>query len=204
MAPLALAFFAAALALIGKLAIDAWSRHHQRCSVAAGLAGEIGAYLTFFRRTDGAAGFRAIAGLSIAERKSRLSAVSPLPSGHPVFDEVAGQLGVLSVPLAHEVSRIYNIVTGMRLIIGNLSSDRFAQSHDAAQKGILEFIASTIDTELPNANTLVVALDGESRRWPWKPVVATGVAIVAVGLIGGLIWYFGFFADAPGRIVCAE
>jgi hypothetical protein len=158
---------------------------------------ELGAYLSFFRRADAASAYRAIAQLAI---KSRLAIIPPLPSSHPVFDKVSGQLGLLSASLAHDVSRIYNIVTNIRLIITNLSSERFAQAHDAAQKGIIEFIASTIDTEVPNANTLVTALERESRRWPWVPIVVTGISVVVIGLI----WYFGFFADLPARVLCDD
>ena len=166
---LAAAIFTAAIALLAKIAFDLWNRHHERRAIAGALAGEIGAYLSFFDQ-DAATNYRKIAALPVADRRHVLSGFPPLPSGHPVFDKVAGRLGLLSTSQAREVSRIYNIVTGTRLVITNFSSEKFVQAPDNYQRGMLEFIAKTIDTELPRARLLVTDLDNASRKSWWSPL----------------------------------
>jgi hypothetical protein len=167
MESLATAFFIAALALVGKVLFDEWNRQHERRSIAGGLAGEISAYLSFFERRDAAAAYRKIAALPREDRRRRLAAFPQLPSGHPVFDTVAGKLGMLSAAHAHDVSRIYNIVTGMRLLLTNLSSPKFLDADDEYQKAMLENIAATIDQEVPTARSLVTALEEVAREKPF-------------------------------------
>jgi hypothetical protein len=164
---LAAAIFTAAIALLAKIALDLWNRGHERRAIAGALAGEIGAYESFFDQ-DVATNYRKIASLPLADRRQVLSGFPPLPLGHPVFDKVAGRLGLLSTSQAREVSRIYNIVTGTRLVITNFSSEKFLQAPDNYQKGILEFIAKTIDTEMPRARLLVTDLDLASRKSWWS------------------------------------
>jgi hypothetical protein len=171
MESLATALFVAALALLGKVSFDAWNRHHERRTIAAALAGEIAAYISPFEREPAAESFRKIAELPTAIRQQRMAGFPVPPSGHPVFDKVAGRIGLLSASHARDVSRFYNAVTAFRIFITNLSSEKFLKADDDYQKAMLQRIAATIETQLPLAQALVKSLEEVSRDRSWNSLL---------------------------------
>jgi hypothetical protein len=164
MEALTTAFFIAALALFGKIFFDLWNRHQERLSIAGALAGEIGAYISFFKSGGAADGYRKLATIPPDVRRRILAAFPPVPSGHPVFDKVAGRLGLLSASQARKVSVFYNVVTGTRLLITNLFSPAFLAADDEVQKSILEQIARLTDQHLPSSEMLVTELESASQE----------------------------------------
>ena len=141
---LAGAIFTAALALAGKVAFDFWERHRQRSSIAAALAGEIGAYFTLLNPRITATNYRTLASMAYEMRCARLRSMGKLPSGHPVFDKVADKVGLLPTTEAFDVSKTYNIITGLRILVSDLSSDEIVSADSAAQQGRLLVIADIL------------------------------------------------------------
>jgi hypothetical protein len=92
-----------------------------------------------------------------------------LPAPHPVFDKVADRFGFLSALDAYGVSRIYNVVTGLRLILTGVSSQGFLDAGDEIQVARLVYIANTMERELPAARLIVDRLQRVSRQslWCW-------------------------------------
>jgi hypothetical protein len=158
MLPFTVAFLVAALALVGKIVFDLWERHHQRGSIAAALAGEIGAYVKLLDPPNTVAAYRTIATFDHATRRRRLRSMLKTPTGHPVFDKVADKIGLLPAAEALDISAIYNVVTGMRIFMSSLSSDEFANADDEVQVAILGKIADTIEQYHPFALDLVERL----------------------------------------------
>ena len=164
MTALAAAFFTAALALVGKIIFDVWSRHREKQGIAASLAGEIGAYVELLRPEILVSSFRGIAEMEYPERVRALAAFGPLPSSHPVFDKVADKIGLLSTGLARDISKFYNVVTGMRLLISNISSDRFKNLSNDMQVRMIEEVIKMVEKHIIPATTMVDQLDRTARR----------------------------------------
>jgi len=152
------ALYTAALALFGKIGFDAWTRSRERRSITAGLAGEIGAYLELLNPQQHGQNLRTWAAADPAIRAAMLKAIPSLPTNHPVFDAVAGKLGHLTPEQAKGVSRIYNVVTGMRLLMAGMSSDAFAALPENLQTFNLEYIAKSIEDEEPRTKRLIADL----------------------------------------------
>lgn len=115
----------AGLALMGKVLYDFWTRFEERRSIAAALAGEIGAHIGIILPADLPGAYRRIATLDRETRVKALRAMPATPTSHPVFDKVAHKIGLLSADEAREISAFYNMVTGFRIHASNLSSDKF-------------------------------------------------------------------------------
>ena len=164
MLALTTAILTAILAIIGKILVDVRQRGQDRRGLAAALAGEIAAYIEPFQTRDVVVSMRVIAKYDRAERRSRLAGFPPLPTGHPVFDALASKVGLLPPELAKGVSGFYNKITGLRLLMGNVSSDRFLDADDAIQVGCLEEVARIVEVGLAPAQTLVDALSVEAQR----------------------------------------
>jgi hypothetical protein len=164
MVPLTTAFFAAALALLANFIFGAWSRFQERRSIAAALAGEIGAYIKLFRPSETALAFRNLAALEAATRRRRLEFVPRPPTGHPVFDKVADRIGLLPAAEALDVSSTYNVVSGMRILISSLSSADFLPADDQVQIAMLQAIARGIDEHIGPAQDLVGRLKRISEQ----------------------------------------
>ena len=152
------ALYTAALALFGKVAFDAWTRSRERRAIAAGLAGEIGAYLELLNPQQHGQNLRTWAAADPKNRAAMLKAIPSLPTNHPVFDAVAGKIGHLTPDQARGVSRIYNVVTGMRLLMAGMSSDSFAALPENIQNFNLEYIAKSIEDEEPRTKRLIAEL----------------------------------------------
>jgi hypothetical protein len=142
-------------------------------SVAAALAGEIGAYVKQFDPPTAIANYRAIAAFDHATRRRRLRSMPKrLPDTHPVFDKVADKIGLLPVAEALDVSSIYNVVTGVRLMISWLSTDEFAGADDEVQIAVLDRIADGIEQNYQPALDLVERLKGISSQSFWRHAAA--------------------------------
>src|ERR1700722_9958925 len=113
------------MAIVGKMAFDEYDRYRLRRGVAAGLAGEIRAYIELLQPATLAANLRRLASFPRPDRLAGLSAFGPLPNSHPVFDRVADRIGLLSVDIALQISKFYNVVTGFRLLASGVSTERF-------------------------------------------------------------------------------
>jgi hypothetical protein len=169
MASLATAFFTAALALFGNIVVSLFGRHRERCSIAAALAGEIGAYIWHLDPSTTVESYRRVATFDHATRRRRLRSMPRrLPDNHPVFDKVADKIGLLPVAEAGDVSSIYNVVTGMRLMITGLSSDEIANADDEVQIASLNFIADGIERNHRPALDLVERLKGLANQSFWS------------------------------------
>jgi hypothetical protein len=156
MTALAAALFSAALALFGKIGFDIWARHRERCGIAGALAGEIGAYIKSIKPSETAKNLLTVANLDRETRCRRLAATfGSLPNTHPIFDKVAGNLGVLPVHAVRQISEFYNFVTGYRLLLTNLSSDKFLESDDDHQFNMLKILAKGIEEQVEPINKLV-------------------------------------------------
>lgn len=155
---LASALGVAALALFAKVLYDLWHHWLERRGIAAALAGEIGAYITLLRPQTTAASLRTIATMGHADRVKALRAMAVPPIGHPVFDKVAHRIGLLSAQNALEVSAFYNVATGFRLHMANMSSDKFLEGPEAMQVTTLQYLAKAIEDEAPKVLLLVERL----------------------------------------------
>lgn len=160
---IAWAIWGAALSLIGKVAFDIWTRiskyRADRKSVAAALAGEIGGYLVTLNPDVTAPRYRAIAALDRETRVRKLAAFPPLPTGHPAYDKLADKVGVLPPHLTREISRIYNVVTGVRLLIMHFHTPAFLAADDEYQTGLIEQVAVAMEDHTPAAREAVRQLE---------------------------------------------
>lgn len=93
-----------------------------------------------------------------------LSAFGPLPQTHPVFDKVADKIGLLSIDIALEISKFYNVVTGLRLLASGFSTERFMNLPDKMQTGQLEFCLAALDRHFPAGAVLADRLEVISRE----------------------------------------
>jgi hypothetical protein len=152
---LAGAIGAAAVALLAKVAYDLWNRWREQRGTAAALAGEIGAYIALLRPKETAIVFRQIATFERSPRQKSFRGMARVPSTHPVFDKISEKIGILSVKDAMDISKFYNVITGLRLHINNFSSETFIDAEDAYQIGILIFIASGLEEHIATAGELV-------------------------------------------------
>ncbi len=170
MLALTTALFAATLALLGKIGFDVWGRHRDRRSIASAIAGEIEAYIELLNGPETSAGYRLLA--TAGDRAGRIAmfrAVPNLPTSHPVFDKVADKIGLLPIAEAYGISRIYNVVTGMRLLISGMSSQGFIDASDHIQVHRMIFVSDTMEREVAAARALVARLKRVSRQnlWCW-------------------------------------
>jgi hypothetical protein len=167
MLPLTTAFLAAALALGGNIIFGLWGRYRDRCGVAAALAGEIGAYVKQLNPPDTVTAYRKLATFDHETRRRRLRSMLKTPDSHPVFDKIADKIGLLPAAEALEVSSIYNVVTGMRIIISSLSGDEIAAADDEVQIAILGKLADAIEQNYLPAQELIERLKRISNQSFW-------------------------------------
>jgi hypothetical protein len=164
MIALTVALLAASLALFGNILFGLWNRFNERRSIAAALAGEIGAYIKLLDSPVSVQSYRKLAETDSEVRVRLLRAFPKVPSGHPVFDKVADKIGLLPAEDALDVSAIYNVVSGMRLLIVNLSSEQFATADAAMQSAMLITIADSIEKYSQSSELLVQRLIIISRE----------------------------------------
>ena len=157
--PLETAFLAGALAIFGAIAADWWKRCHERRAVAAAISGELGAYLELIEPTKTPVALRKLIEFPSEIRTLRLRALNKVPTNHPVFDDLSGKIGLLSPDLAREISKIYNVVTGFRLIFMSLSTEEFLAADKNFQDSQFERLASTIETHIASAVSVIAKLD---------------------------------------------
>lgn len=154
---------AASLSVISKVAVDAFNKRTQhrtdRRSLAAALAGEISGYLAALNPETAALNYRALAALDRETRVRKLAAFPPIPTGHPVYDKLADKVGLLPPHLTREISRIYNVVNGTRLLIGHFRTAEFLAADDDYQRGLIEQVAVAMDVHVPPAREAVRQLE---------------------------------------------
>jgi hypothetical protein len=154
---------AASLSVFGKIVFDVhgkWSqRRADRRALAAVLAGEIGGYLANLNPEVTAPKYRALAALDRETRVRQLAAFPPLPIGHPAYDKLADKVGLLPAHLAREISRIYNVVTSIRLIIMHFRTPEFQAADEDYQKALIEQVALAMDTYVTPAREAVRQLE---------------------------------------------
>jgi hypothetical protein len=155
MLALTAAFLTAAIALVGKVIFDSWGRYRDRQGVASALAGETQAYIVFLKRRMLLESLHILIAASREDRLSGLRVFGQLPASHPVFDRVADRIGLLSVETAFELSKLYNSVSRLRLIMSELSSDRFIALLDDQQIEIIEQLVVGIEEHIMPAQSLV-------------------------------------------------
>jgi len=174
-AALANALLVAALALVGKIAYDAWVRFDLRRGVAGALAGEIGAYVEIILAMDLDATLLAWVNIPVEKREGILRAMAPLPTGHPVFDKIADKLTLLPSEQSISISRFYNAVTSMRLLMMNMRSAEFVALQPDVQNANFRIVATIVGREFRSArDTLLPALRAladetalKAIRWKW-------------------------------------
>lgn len=98
---LIVALAVAALGLFGNIFLDRWKHHQERRTIAAAIAGELGAYLDLIRADETPSNFRKIATLDLDTRQKRLRTLHHPPTGHPVFEKVADKIGGLGRSRCH-------------------------------------------------------------------------------------------------------
>jgi hypothetical protein len=161
--PVAAAIGTASLSVIGKVIFDVYSRvsdrRAERRAIAATLAGETGGYLLALNPEIAAKNYRALADLDRAARLRKLAAFPPLPTGHPAYDKLADKVGLLPPHLTREISRIYNVVTGVRLLIMHFRTTEFLAADDDYQQGLIRQVAVAMDTHVPAARTAIEELE---------------------------------------------
>ena len=168
MSALTTAFSAAALAVLGKIVFDVWARYRERRGIAGALAGEISAYVDFLKPETTSATFRSLAALGREQRLDWLRTYPPLPTSHPVFDKVADKIGILPFRVARGVSRTYNLVTGIRLLLSSMTTPGFLEASDAVQQGRLIVVAEALGREDPAARDLIAMLHHISQQSFWR------------------------------------
>jgi hypothetical protein len=159
------ALVAGLVGFAAKIGNDIRTEHEARKSIAAALAGELGAYLRLAEPENTAANIKSLAKRSYADRIALLPGLfSNLPAGHPVFDKVADKIGSLSPEAARGVSEAYNIITGMRLHMAHISSADFIAKPDGMQVAWLDRVPDFYLREVAGMRNTVVLLDSISRQ----------------------------------------
>ena len=170
MSSLATALFTAALALVGKIGFDVWTRYREYRGIAGALAGELSAYVDFLKPETTPAKFRSLAALDREQRLDWLRTYPPLPTSHPVFDKVVEKTGIFPFRVARGVSRTYNLVTGIRLLLSSMTTPGFLEASDAVQQGRLIVVAEALGHEGPAARDLIAMLHYISQQSFWRYV----------------------------------
>jgi hypothetical protein len=171
---LASAIGVAALALLAKVLYDVWNHWLERRGVASALAGEIGAYITLLKPETMIDALRTIATMARKDRQNLLRSFGELADTHPVFDKIAHKIGLLPPRETLEISAFYNIVTGFRIQMTGLSSERFLEATDGYQVAILKDLAQTLEEQAPKTHELVARLlliAGETFWSRWLKII---------------------------------
>jgi hypothetical protein len=159
-----LAVVTGVIGFLAKIVLDIRTEHQARKAVAAALAGELGAYLRLSQPERTAENIKAIAKIPYEERVVRMRGLFSLPSSHPVFDQVADKIGVLSPQAARGISEAYNIITCARLFLTALCSDTFLQAPDQVQVSRITVMADVFAQEIEGMRRTVTLLDRLSRQ----------------------------------------
>lgn len=168
MLSLTIAFMTVAVTLAGKMTLDIWHRHCERRGIAGALAGEIGAYMKLLDPPNLAENLRDISKLDYATRKNRLRSFPKTPTGHPAFDRLADRIGLLPAAEAEDVSAIYNVVSGMRVLVSNFSDPQFVTVDDKMQIEYFTTLANRIEQECKSMGDLTDRLKKISRQSFWQ------------------------------------
>jgi hypothetical protein len=138
----------AAVLQAGHLAREAEERKSeaQRRAIAGALLGEMEAYIKLLGIESSRKNFIDLA--SHADDKDlllRLASFPKLPTGHPVFDRCADQLGVLPGDLPREISKLYNIVTSFRAMMSHLSDPGVLMAPIEIPRKLLQQLVMALD-----------------------------------------------------------
>jgi hypothetical protein len=144
------AAFTAALGLFLKIYFDHRARVDKARGIAAGLRGEITAYHELLNPDTLLLNLQIIA--AWPDKGKLPGLLSDVPEGHPVFDSVAKDIGLLTPKLAVEISKFYNIISGMRLMHRHLKTPGF--------------LALAPDEQTSYINVFVDRLKLQIPRWP--------------------------------------
>ena len=171
---IACAIGAASLSVIGKIAFDVyskWSQHRtDQRAIAAAIAGEIGGYLAALNPEVTAPRYRVLAALDRETRVRKLAAFPPVATGHPAYDKLSDKVGLLPPHLTREISRIYNVVTGMRLLIMHFRTAEFLAADDDYQRALIEQVAIAMEYHVPAAREAVKQLEEIALLPPLGPL----------------------------------
>jgi hypothetical protein len=159
-----LAIVTGVIGFLTKIVLDIRTEHQARKSVAAALAGELGAYLRLSQPERTAENIKAFTKLPYDERIIRLSGLPSLPSGHPVFDRIADKIGVLSPQAARGISEAYNIITSARLLLMSMSSDAFLKASNEVQIARITAMADLFAQEIDGMRKTIALLDRLSHQ----------------------------------------
>jgi hypothetical protein len=159
-----LAIVTGVIGFLTKIALDIRAEHQARKSVAAALAGELGAYLRLSQAERMAENIKTFTKIPYEERITLLCGLFSLPSGHPVFDRIADKIGVLSPQAARGISEAYNIITSARLLLVSISSDAFLQAPDQVQVTRITVMADMFALEIEGMRKTVALLDRLSNQ----------------------------------------
>ena len=138
MSAIELAIVSGLIAFLAKIGFDIRIEHQARKAVAAALAGEMCAYLRLSQPEKTASESRLLLALLFEERQKCLTGNFSLPSGHPVFDQVADKIGILTPQAAQGVSEAYNIFTLVRLALILIGSETFLHVPDTPSGGLYD------------------------------------------------------------------
>lgn len=152
------------IGFLTKLGLDIRAEHQARKSVAAALAGELGAYLRLSQPERTVENIKALANIPYNDRITRVRGLFILPSGHPVFDRVADKIGGLSPEAARGISEAYNIITCARLLLASLSSDNFLAASDQMQVTRITVMTDMFAQEIEGMRRTIALLDRLSRQ----------------------------------------
>jgi hypothetical protein len=102
--------------------------------------------------------------LLFEERQKCLTGIFSLASGHPVFDQVADKIGILTPQAAQGVSEAYNIFTSVRLALILIGSETFRHVPDRLQVVYMTTMADMFLQEVEGMHKTVTLLDDISRQ----------------------------------------
>ena len=197
MSALIVALAVAALGFFANVVLDLWKRHRERCAIAAAIAGELGAYLDLIKVDETPNNLRKIAALDLDTRQKRLRALHHPPNGHPVFEKVADKIGVLDVQDATDISATYNVVSSVRLMLVNMTSESFSAAPDDFQKAMIEAVAATVEKYGARGKSLIDRLKTVSaEKFNWVQMsICLGIGGPLIVISGLLLWKIDLLTD---------
>jgi hypothetical protein len=165
MLALTIAILTGTLAVIGKVLSEFWARYLDRRAIAGAIAGEIRAYFEIVDRGNVAQSYRAIAQLDDGKlRQILMSFPRTILKGSPVYDKLSDKLGIIPSAYVFEISRIYNILEGARLLIADLPNMAAPEIPEDLRKRRLLNLAGGIDDGIMSAKKIASDLETLSHQ----------------------------------------
>ena len=157
---------AGVIGFLTKIRLDIRIKHQSRKSVAAALAGELGAYLRLLQPEQTVEHIKArlLQRFLAKSDSSSCAARSLFQLAIPVFDRVADKIGGLPPEAARGISEAYNIMTAGRLLLTSMSSDSFLQSPDEAQVARIIVMADRFGQEIEGMQRIIALLERLSHQ----------------------------------------